>query len=268
MKYPEWAPPILVEKHKSLVDSNSPERKLKNRHPDVIVAEAAQEHEGMSEENIENYRKYLYRTLPSLPDEERIALLGKLITDPRMEGAWKTLTRRVNIDLEFLNFFRACERGINGWRGDPKQTAAERKAFYQEICATAEKLQQLMYKSGRFDLYHTSQLVDFQRIEWLRAELDISVEYSYSKYCIYDIMPNVHDVLTDISKKAIKYGAEEPSVRKPNSENADIHYFVRTISQFLKKKYKQPLHEVVAATAEIVFDRQYIDSDYIRKLVG
>lgn len=267
MKYPEWAPTILVKQHMNGLDNSSPNKKFKIANPDERVTEFAQE-EGVTEEALEIYRQYLYRRLAGLPDEESTALLGKLITDPRMKDAWKSLARRVDKDLEFFNFFRACECGINGWRGDLKQTAAERKAFYQEICDTVGKLQYLMYKSGKFDLYYTSELIDDQRIESLMDALYIPEEFSYTQFCISNILPSIHDVLTDISDKAMKYGKEEPSVKKPNSENADIHYFVRTLSQYLKNKYKQPLHEVVAATTAVTFDRLNIDSDYVRKLVG
>ncbi len=268
MKYPEWAPAILVEWHKSLTDSNSPERKFKQRNPEEYVAEAAQRHEGMTDEGIENYRRYLYRMSFGLPDEESTILLGKLITDQRMKGVWKTLTRRIEKDIEFSQFFNMCEGGISGWRGDPKQTTVERKQFYKEIQDTVGKLMFLMGKSGKFDLYLTNQLIDDQSIEWLIETLDIPNESSYTRFCVSEIVPHINEILLDISEKAKQYGEKEPSVKKPNSENADIHYFVRALSQYLKSRYNQPLHEVVAATTEVVFDRQTIDSDYVRKLIG
>ena len=268
MKYPEWAPPSLVERHKNRMDSNSPDRKFKTRDPDAIVADAAQKHEGMTEDNIENYRRQLYRFSLGLPDEESTALLGKLITDTRMKDVWKALGKRIEKDIELYQFFSACEGGITGWRGDPKQTAAERKAFYQEIRDTALKLIYLMNKAGQFDLYSINELVEDRSIEWLMGVLDAPNELSYARFSVSDIIPRIHEVLIDISEKATQYGEEESSVKKPNSENADIHYFVRMLSEYLKKRYGQPLHEVVAVTTEVVFDRQNIDSDYVRKLVG
>jgi len=277
MKYPEWAPSILVERHKSRLDSKSPERKFKTRDPDAIVAEAAQKHEGMNEESIENYRRYLYRTsLGFLPDEEGTALLGKLISDPRMRDAWKALAKRIDKDIEYFNYFNVCEGGISLWRGDLKQTAAERKAFYQEIHDTAGKLIYLMYKSDKFDFYSINALIDKETVKGLLETLHADSDYfededenlDYAHFCLSDVTPRIQEVLTDIANKAMQYSKEEPAVRKPNSENADIHYFVRMLSGYLKNRYGQPLHEVVAATTEVVFDRQNIDSDYVRKLVG
>ena len=277
MKYPEWAPPILVERHKSRLDSKSPEREFKKRHPDAIVAEAAQKHEGMTEESIENYRRYLYRTsLGFLPDEESTTLLGKLITDPRMRDVWRALAKRIDKNVDFFNFIGACEGGISLWRGDLKQTAAERKEFYQEIHDTAGKLMYLMYKSDKFDFYSINALIDKKTVKGLLETLHADSDYfededenlDYAHFCLSDAIPRIQVVLTDIANKAMQYSKEEPAVRKPNSENADIHYFVRMLSGYLKKRYGQPLHEVVAATTEVVFDRQNIDSDYVRKLVG
>lgn len=268
MEYPEWAPSILVERHKSRVDSKVSDRKFKTSDPDAIVADATKKYKDLTEESIENYRRYLYRMSFGLPDEESTTLLGKLITDHRMKEVWKTLARRIVKDSEFSHFFNVCEGGISGWRGDPKQTIAERKEFYQEIRDTARKLILLMHKSGRFDLYSINNLIDDQTIEWLIEALDIPSEPSYTRFCVSDVVPHVNKVLIDISEKATQYGEEEPTVKKPKSENADIHYFVRMLSRYLKNKYKQPLHEVVAATTEVVFDRQNIDSDYVRKLVG
>lgn len=276
MKYPEWAPPILVERHKSRLDSKSPERKFKTRDPDAIVAEAAKEYEGMTEESIENYRRYLYRTSLGLPDEESTVLLGKLITDPRMKDVWKALAKRIDKNVDFFNFIGVCEGGISHWRGNLKQTAAERKAFYQEIRDTAGKLMYLMYKSDKFDFYSINALIDKEAVKWLLEALDADSDFygdedknlDYAHFSLSDVIPRIQEVLTDIANKAMQYSKEEPTVRKPNSENADIHFFVRTLSEYFRNKYKQPLHEVVAATAEVVFDRQNIDSDYVRKLVG
>jgi hypothetical protein len=270
MKYPEWAPQILVERHKNRADSNSPERKFKTHDPETIVSDMQNRNGGnITEKNIESLRRSLYRrSLFGLPDKESTALLGRLITDIRMKDVWKSLAKRVKKDQEFWDFFSACEGGIKGWRGDLKQTPSERKAFYQEIRDTAAKLQNLMNDAGEFDLYSITDLVDDQQIEWLLDVLDAPNDVSYARFSFSDVIPNYFWVLNDIGEKATQYGEEESSVKKPNSENADIHYFVRMLSDYLKERYGQPLHEVVAVTTEVIFDRQNIDSDYVRKLVG
>lgn len=267
MNYPEWAPQMLVERHKSRVDSNAPERKFKTRDPDAIVADAAQKHEGMTEENIENYRRQLYRMSFGLPDEESTALLNQLITDPRMRGVWKTLAKRIEKDAEYLHFFSACEGGIKGWRGDLKQTAAERKAFYQEIRDVAGRLIFLMNKASEFDLYSINKLIDDQAVEWLLEVLDAPNDVSYARFSVSEIIPSIYEVLIDISEKATQYGEEGSSVKKPNSPNAEIHYFIRLLSSYCQNRYNQPLHEVVAITTSVIFNQENIDADYVRKIV-
>jgi hypothetical protein len=172
-----------------------------------------------------------------------------------MKGVWKALDRRIDIDFEFLQFFNACEKGITGWRGNIKQTASERKAFYQEIRETATKLLSLVNKSDKFDSYY---------IEGLGAPNDVH----YAPSSLSEIAPSIDNVLIDISEKATQYGEEESLVKKPNSPNAEIHYFIRWLSRYCQRRYNQPLHEVVAITTSVIFNKQNIDTDYVRKLVG
>ena len=264
MNYLEWAPSILVEWHKDQLDKKSPKDKFTEKHtPNEIL-----NYKNMTEARIESYQRYTYRKYIGYFNEESTALLGKLITDTRMNNAWKTLSKRINKDSDYYFLFYVCEDGIAGWQSDLKQTAAERKKFFKEIQDTAGKLINLMDKSGEFDFYSIAQLIDEERFKWLINALDTPRDLSFTGAAVLGIMPEIHKVLLDISEKSVRYGNVEPSVKKPNSENADIHYFVRTLSQYFKDKYKQPLHEVVAATAEVVFDRMNIDSDYVRKLVG
>lgn len=269
MNYPEWAPQILVEQHKKRTDSDSPERKFKTHDPETIIADVLQKQGGnISEENIENIRRTLYRnSLGGLPDKESTALLELLISDLRMKDVWKALAKRVKQRQEFFDFFRACEGGITGWRSDLKQTPSERRAFYQEIWDAAATLQSLMSKSSEFDYYSINKLVDDQQVEWLLDALDAPNDVSYARFSLSEITPRIFEVLNDIAAKATQYAEEESSVKKPNSPNAEIHYFTRLLSDYCQRRYKQPLHEVVAITTSVVFDQLNIDTDYVRKIV-
>lgn len=268
MKYPEWAPAILVERHKSRVDSKSSERKFKVSDPESSITELVMKHKGISKEGIENYRRHLYRMSLGLPDKESTALLEQLITDIRMKTVWKALARRSDKDSEYSGFLKACEEGIIGWRGDVKQTASERKAFYQEIRDATAKLFSLIDKADQFDFYSINKLVDDQSVKWLLEVLNAPNNVSHARLSLSDIIPSIYEVLIDISEKATQYGEEESSVKKPNSPNAKIHYFIRWLSKYCQQSYNQPLHEVVAITASVIFNKQNIDTDYVRKLVS
>jgi hypothetical protein len=192
-----------------------------------------------------------------------------------MKGVWIALAKRSTHERDPWQFFTACEYGITGWRGDQKQTAAERRAFYQEIHDTAGKLQSLMHEASAFDYYSINKLVEDQTVEWLMETLGASLsgsvpvgqEVSYARFCLSDVIPSSFEVLNDIGEKAKQYRDESSTVKKPNSQNAKIHYFVRQLSDFCQRVYKQPLHEVVAITTAVIFDLPNCDDDYVRKIV-
>lgn len=269
MNYPEWAPKILVERHKKRTDSNAPERKFKTHDPETIIADVIQNHgDSLTKESLEDFRRSFYRkSLFGLPDKESTELLELLITDLRMKDVWNSLARRIVNDVGYFQFFNACEGGITGWRGSLKQTSSERREFYQKIFDAAARLQSLMIKADEFDYYSITKLVDDEQVEWLLEVLGAPNDVSYARFVLSDIVPNYFFVLKDIAEKARKYGEEESSVKKPNSRNAEIHYFIRALSGYCQRGYNQPLHETVAITTSVIFDLPNIDSDYVRKLV-
>lgn len=278
MNYPEWAPKTLVEQHKRRTDGDQSARKFKTGDPETIIADLIQKHDrDLTEANVEDIRRKLYRQsmLGGLPDKESTALLEKLITDLNMKGVWIALAKRATHERAPWQFFTACEHGITGWRGDQKQTAAERRAFYQEIHDTAGKLQSLMHDASAFDHYSINKLVEDQTVEWLIETLGATFsghipagkEVSYARFCLSDVIPSSFEVLNDIGEKAKQYRDEPLTVKKPNSQNAKIHYFIRLLSDFCQRAYSQPLHEIVAITTSVIFDLPNCDDDYVRKIV-
>lgn len=244
--YPEWAPDILVECHKDRgnIASTLPSGGMKM---------------------LSSHRQYVLMFL--FPTKERVALLGRLLTDPRMKNVWNALARRISIDQEFCDFFSTCNSGLDCWRKDLKWTASERKACSQEIQDTVAKLDDLMKKSGLLNSFKIQSLMSDYAINEVLKGLGSSTDVLTGRITIGLRFPTISEVLIGISNEARQYDKEESTVKRPNSENADIHYFVRNLSQYLRKKYKQPLHEVVSATTEVVFNRRDISSDYVRELV-
>ncbi len=272
MNYPEGTPQILVEVHQRQTNRDPlTASKFRSHDIEVIIADLVQKYSGdekLTEENIEDIRRNLYRnSLGGLSDQESTDLLERLITDLRMKDVWKSLAKRIEDEREYVQFVNACEGGITGWRGDLKQTPSERKAFYQEIWDAAAKLQSLMGKSGEFHHYYINSLVGDKEIEWLQEVLEAPNDVQYTRFCLHDIIPSIYEVLNDVAAKAKQYAEEEPSVKKPNSPNAEIHYFIRLLSSYCQRRYNQPLHETVAITASVIFDQMNIDTDYVRKIV-
>jgi len=257
----DFVPKSMVSDPKSIASS-----------PESLISDSALKQKGMTKEGIENLRLRIDRLdgeMPcGLPEKESTALLEQLITDIRMKDVWKALAKRTDEDYEFFLFFKACEAGILGWRHDLKQTASERKAFYQEIRDTSAKLFSLLNKADQFDLYTIDSLYNDKKIEWLMESLDVppyAIPHARSR--LAEIMPSIYQVLINISEEAAQYGKEESSVKHPNSPNAEIHHFIRLLSGYCQYKFKQPLHEVVAITASVIFNQQNIDDDNVRKLV-
>jgi len=191
-----------------------------------------------------------------------------------MKAVWASIARRIEIELEFVHFWTTCGTIIQGWRRAQKLSTKQHREYFQKIHEHALALAQLMYETVEFQHSSITDLIETDSIKRLLKTLNASLpkfedeeeSISYARVTLAFITPSVDVVLDDIATKALTFSKEEPLVRKPNSENAPIHYFVRSLSGYLKKRYGQPLREVVATTTYVIFDQE-IDTDYVRKLV-
>ncbi len=245
MAYPVWAPQTLVELH--LLAQTPPSR----------------------------VKELKYRLWMKLPRSEGTELLGKLINDQRMKSAWTAIEKRVKDNDDHLLFWRACQDGVHKWRSDLKLTKIQRKEFFIKIQKLASDLSDMMHQTNEFKGYRYEPLVKPSEIarflkllegpEFKTEELGKRVHRI--RLLLPLISPNVHAVLGDIGGKAGQFAQQRPLVLKPNSESAGLHYFVRLLSEYLRGKYGQPLHEVVAITAGVVFDKEDVDVGYIRSLL-
>jgi len=279
MDYPKWAPKPLIDLHKHRTDPSESSGASPVLDVETILADVLQNIEGpVSEDNLENLRRQLYRMLmPSpLPENEEITILEALITHENMKTVWESLSKRYSDGYEGpANFFKACLQGVAGWRGDPKQTPAERKAFYQDIHDTTAKLDGLLNRASGFDFYSISELIGNESIEELADALDVPATYasgaalgdSYLQDCLSLVIPTIHSVLEDIGNKAIVLRDTQSVVKKVNSKNAEVHYFIRVLSAYCNHSYGQPLHKVVAITASAIFSLANCDETYVRKIV-
>jgi hypothetical protein len=278
MKYPKWVPSTLVELHKLRTEGDQSARKIKTRDPETVIADI-EKRNGIkfTEADAELMRRKIYRQsmLPGLPDQESTALLEMLIKDQNMKAVWVSLTKRSTPERDPLQFFYACERGITGWRGHQKQTTLERREYYQEIYDIAGRLEFLMLEASAFDRYSIDEIVSERSMEWLNKILRNSFSSTATasekdhniRFILSEVVPMIDEVLHDIKQKAGKYRDETTTVKKPNAENAKVHYFARLVSDYCQQTYSQPLHEVVALTTSVIFDLPNCDDDYVRKIV-
>lgn len=268
MKYPEWAPEIFVEAYKMWTEE-SPERVSWMTDPNDFIAELERRGLSIPPDEAENIRQRQYRDRLSVPDIEKMDLVKLLITDLRMKEVWAVLARRIRSDLGFYEFFEACVEAIAGWRGESKLTVAEKRAHYTEVGQVAKKLAFLLDRSREFDLYLPEDLIGDQDIKWFLEDMCITNGENIDQDMLRIRLagPQVDSVLWDIAEKAEKYAEDKNLVKQPNSPNADIHYFIRSLSAYCKRKFGQPLHDVVAITTSVIFDKSNVDNTYVRKII-
>lgn len=267
MRYPTWAPPTLVELHISEL-KNGPSRLEKLLAPDP-------ESTATSPEQLKKLRKKTYRSSLSLPWEESTALLGRLITDPRMKKAWASIDKRVQDEYEHLHFWWTVQDGVRGWRGDQQLTKVERKKFFDKVQKLSFELSEMLLETKEFQFYSISEIVTpekaykfLKNLDTLEsASLDLERSVYPTLFLLQDLIPKIHAVLQDVGEKASQYAEQQPLVKKPSSGDAGLHYFVRTVSEYLNDRFGQPLHEVVAISAGVVFNKEDVDADRVRSLL-
>lgn len=200
-------------------------------------------------------------------DHVFVKRLDKLITDTRMNQVWAAMNKRIMHDEQAIDFVFACNRGINDWVTDPKQSSAERRMLLEDIASCTKKLAGLMGQSVDMRSYPISDVISDEYIEFAFGIKDPEGLKDFRanlEFCL----PTFETVLEDIHSKALAHSKSKSQVRKPRSENAYVHYFVKTLSMYFIKTYGQPLHDSVAITACVLLDREDVDSDYVRKLVN
>lgn len=276
MEYPTWAPTELINlvefrkkrhaepksKFSESLDVDTELRRMQEKYPEI------------SQDEVNRTRCRLWRYHPFLPALEGDELLERLLTRVQMKGVWEALKKRAKSERYAISYWQNCDSIVCAWRGNPKQSPKERRDHLRKIQASALELMHLLQNSPEFFLYRPSSLLTDHQVAEVVEALDCCGPYEqeemnlgYARFMLSEIIPSLDIVLMDIHRKAAEYADEAPVVRKPQSKNAEVHHFVRTLSGYLKKEYGQPLSDAVAMTACTVFGRDDIDSDFVRKLM-
>ncbi len=274
MKFLDCAPVILIEEFETQARREPPFSPTASGALEMFAIEF--EHEGCFEsDDRETLRAALASYLPGkLPDEEARDLLGRLISALAMQDVWPALTKCFGDPREAFCFVRACEAGISGWRRDWKKSPAERRARFAAIRDAAHHLAGLMADSPDFRHYSIDSLIDEQKfldylVELYAAhDVDLGLETSSrspARYYLGEVIPSVSAVLTGIADRADALADERPVAKKPNAVNAEVHYFVRHLSSYLRRHYGRPMHGVVTTTASVIFDLPDLDYEAVKK---
>lgn len=290
-KYPDWVPKILIDEYELRTTKTAYERRIYDHDPDQIAdnlvtnenykaMKAAFLEKGMSVNSStkieEKIRAELHFEAHSLPERISTPILYKLISDHTMKSVWVSIKKRAKEEEDFREFWKTCEDGILGWKKDQKLSRKQNYAYYKKISELAEELSELVEKDKYFYNYSVGRHIPREFIQQIFKTLDLPPSEFKDKDAWVDhahnlisaAIPRLSSILDHLSTEADNFLVNEQQIIKtPKSDNAPLHYFIRTLSQYCKKKYGQPLHEVVATTTAVVLDKEDISSDYVKKLV-
>lgn len=279
MKFPQWAPIELIRYRESRLRTLTgkyyiPDNLIAARNKDVKY-ESYSEYEfelEMREREQESWRVGVLRP------EHSAELLSTLLTDDKMKTVWRSLDKRIEHPGQYVLFYRTCMEGICGWLVDQKHTPTERVQYFNDIHTHAATLREMLNGVKEFTFYDTSRLVDKEKIDLFLSYLDFAPTLktpeqrdSYIRHGLRCITPSIDFVLSDIEKKALEYAEVSHYVKRPNSRQAAVHYFIRHLSRYLSNEFGQPLHDVVSTAAFVIFEKDVetvIDADYVRKIVN
>jgi hypothetical protein len=284
MRYPDWAPPGLVELHRLKLEHRPTSDGFDPNDPESMIEGIVREHgDKLSEDGIENLRQRLYRnSFVGLPAAESAEILGRLLTNASMESVWKSVKKHAGDELGLIEFFTACENSITGWRGEVKHTKAERNRLLHRVRELSAELSLMLHDCPDFDYFSIANMIDDAQLEgvaegivskeidlipgyFLRIDPDKS-DMAYFRSCMGDVIPSIHRVLDEVSERAKKIEAQELMAKKPGSKKSHIHFFIRHLHDYLLDQFSKPLHDVVAVTANTIFQDDAIDSSYVRKI--
>lgn len=273
-KYPDWAP-------KKMVDSLEARRRIdqimtktmQNKVVDYML-EHSTNIEACSEEQKQELRARYHGNFVLFPLKEQIGILEKLLTNPEMERVWIRISEEVKDDYEYEKFWQVCLEAVAGGRRIYQRTETQHKKHFQKIKKYALELSRSLEETDEMIYFPTTRLISDDKIEQLRTNLLIPSEKNVQHIRSYldGVIPDIQAILHNCALKAEEISEIKPLAKKVNSrkgentKRADVQYFVRYLSRYLREIYSKPFHEFVAAITRIVFDDINIDAEYVRQL--
>ncbi len=276
ISFPAWAPPRGIEIYQRTQATKYPDWTIHYRKKllERGLSEAAADQRIKKEKDKDFF----------LADTERLELLEKLLTRPEMKTVWIALEKRKSTVENYVGrFYIAIQGGITGWRRSLKLTGRESKDYFLRIHQLSMSLYEILadVPVGEF----TSDMDPIKLItkEDVKSFLEESLGFSaselignhikteedaidYAHFWLSEIVPHLNVVLLNIASVSLEHASNAPILKKPNAKKASIHYFIKSMSNFMRTTYKQPLHEVVATLTRVVFNDDTIDVDLVRKL--
>lgn len=239
---------------------------------------------------------------PRFPGQfKALFVLNALTGGSGIESVWKSLFSRVDefsacadpIAYQYLDkrpaegdvsqstdLFCACMELIAEWMHTPKRTPIANRRLLLGVAVRAKKLRESLLKiTGfeRYELWSVFQLLNRGELEQIASyanseillnddELEKAVEGLEGLFS--DIFPRIPALLSRLEKRAHELSEAPTGVVQPNRRDAEIKHFVRGLSRYFTKAYKQPFHAHVATITNSIFGINHLDEDKVRALVG
>jgi hypothetical protein len=97
---------------------------------------------------------------------------------------------------------------------------------------------------------------------------DFGGDGTYLEFVMGDCgLPTVPEVLLRLHDKAREHAAFPMYIMQPNSPDAQLHHFIRSIAKYLTESYGSPLYDNVAAVGNAIFGITTTTSDDVRSLL-
>lgn len=261
--------------------SSAPEAIIKR------IAVAKQSIENDKERARKQGRKYLPFFGPLGFTEESVRIFEVLACNPNMEAAWEKLnkvfddTRRQPDTWRFADF---CYQTIGAWQFSPIRTPAEHKEHFEKIANDLRDVVWRIISEPEFGMIgqmaatvRSTEMIKNDDLKWLLDTInadpidgtyikDEKAAVSYLRFCLGDLIPELHVYAEWIAKKAERIAAQPSISDRPNRDSAQRTFFVKHLSKWFRDKFSKPMHEVVAEVASALFN-EVVTADTVRKAV-
>ena len=220
------------------------------------------------------------------------AILGRLLTDPRMKNSWNEIEENVlrNLELQLVdsskktNLLQSIEKAtfLQGqyrrlWSAisyayveslRPLPSRMKNRKNFLHIAKITETLAQTIADGPLDRLAYEFFPVEmaqaiFDVPEWSNLgseQRHIAVEKMKKKLVLW---PSLTDILAEVSRKAkdlAKAALTEERFAVNNTQDRQVNYFLQHLARYFYMVFKRPMTKVLAPLASVVFEKPTLES--------
>ncbi len=225
--------------------------------------------------------------------KSRVELLERLIKKPRMESAWKSLTKRFDdITREPQTFFYTVEEALTGPVSDWEHlTDNEKSNRIAKVKKKANELSDLLEQSpfvaedffpenywedsfkdlfNPNDTFYLHQLIRIKRNHQRNLDIGDPIETivgnkELSALLGIEVTINpLSEILRNFSDHLEHKLSFQMILKRPNNKNARRLFFIRYIGKYMHSRYGKYLYGVIANVASTALEDEIIGEEIVR----